>query len=180
MRENANVVAWQEGALLLSTLHLLAFHSRTFILKLKLPPNIGQIRLKVKSIYPRLFAQCCQCDTMNSQYSPKCSQVQFTINRSHPLSILTSAWIVTRSPVKRIVITSSALAVETYPSPPGTIFTELDWNDTCIQKFSEWEKNGKEKLSLYAVSKTLAEKGVHYVAFRFNAVNRIIRCMGVL
>ena len=65
--------------------------------------------------------------------------------------------------MKRIVFTSSASSVESYPSPPGTIYTENNWNEGCIQLL-EADKTGKEKLSyrfFYPVSKTVAEKGMY-------------------
>ncbi|KAF9229899.1 hypothetical protein BU15DRAFT_57759, partial [Melanogaster broomeanus] len=63
--------------------------------------------------------------------------------------------------VKRVVITSSGAAV-VRDSPTPLTFTELDWNDQCLEilkKFAdEGRKNEAPNLAKYRASKTLAER----------------------
>lgn len=64
--------------------------------------------------------------------------------------------------MKRVVITSSAVAINPFtpptPEQPTKQLDESNWNDNSVQQV---EKNGKAAWPLhkYAASKTLAERG---------------------
>ncbi|KAF9237170.1 hypothetical protein BU15DRAFT_76272 [Melanogaster broomeanus] len=68
---------------------------------------------------------------------------------------------VLKDEVKRVVITSSGVAVHRDDPNPLT-FTESDWNDQCLEvlkKFAdEGRKNEAPNLAKYRASKTLAER----------------------
>ena len=69
-------------------------------------------------------------------------------------------WLLSRSQVQRIVITSSAAAVSSGPlvlTKPA-VFSEQDWNLGSIKEFQE-KGNKTPPITLYCASKTLAEKG---------------------
>lgn len=78
-------------------------------------------------------------------------------------SNLSSLRVVPRSSLRRIVFTSSCVAILDTSEVPVTI-SEADWNDPpvieCKQKGS-----GASPLAMYSASKTLAEKGVSGPAF---------------
>ena len=150
-----------KGQMLISTLRLPSFHSKTLTLSSKVP-NKAPYRWLVKFAYN--YIPQISSILQYKELSVFCRARSSTIMVPLPISILTSAWIFFRSQVKRIVFTSSSAAVdsyELYPLPPGTIYTENKWNERSIQLL-EAEKTGKEKLSYYSfqpISKTMAEKG---------------------
>lgn len=60
--------------------------------------------------------------------------------------------------VRRIVVTSSTVAVNTFPSSPE-VYDETNWNETATANV---EKLGRDanNMEKYCASKTLAEKGI--------------------
>ena len=66
------------------------------------------------------------------------------------------------SQVQRIVITSSVAAVMTLTVSKPTVFSEQDWNLTCIKEIQE-KGNKSPPTTVYLASKTLAEKGVFFL-----------------
>jgi hypothetical protein len=61
------------------------------------------------------------------------------------------------SSVKRVIITSSIVAIANFIAPPG-VFTEKDWNDDAIKHVEE-QGDASNSAIVYCASKTLAEKG---------------------
>ncbi|KAF5391121.1 hypothetical protein D9757_003042 [Collybiopsis confluens] len=71
------------------------------------------------------------------------------------LGVLKSALKV--SSIKRIVVTSSAAAIQTVGLPERKVFSELDWNQLSIDEVNQQGKNASQP-SKYRASKSLAEK----------------------
>jgi nucleoside-diphosphate-sugar epimerase len=63
----------------------------------------------------------------------------------------------TRSSVKRIVVTSSTVAVSLAPRP-GRQYTEEEWNEPAVKAVRELGKDA-HGLAKYSASKVLAERG---------------------
>ncbi|KAF8545719.1 NAD(P)-binding protein [Imleria badia] len=63
--------------------------------------------------------------------------------------------------VKRVVITSSGVAVFRH-DPNPTTFTEADWNNQCLEILKKYEDEGRKievpNMEIYRASKTLAER----------------------
>jgi len=98
------------------------------------------------------------CGQWHSRDSKECPQtrVGFIVVQgihcswtlSHPIS----------QSVKRIVITSSGAAI-LRDSPTPSTFSELDWNEQCLEIVKEKGRDAPNMMK-YRASKTLAEKGM--------------------
>ena len=72
-------------------------------------------------------------------------------------SSLRSCFCSTSSSVKRIVVTSSTVAVGLSPRP-GRQYTEEEWNEPALKAVRELGKDA-DGFSKYSASKVLAERG---------------------
>lgn len=72
------------------------------------------------------------------------------------ISCINANTIAQRSTVKRVVITSSAVAVYRR-SPKPEVWTEADWNDPAVEAVNAGDTS---PAIVYPASKTLAEKGL--------------------
>ena len=84
------------------------------------------------------------------------------------------AYLLLRSQVQRIVITSSGAAVSQLPVSEPTVFSELDWNESSIKEVQALG-NKASPMSIYCASKSLAEKGILYLntIFLISSLTRV-------
>jgi len=72
--------------------------------------------------------------------------------------------------VKRVVITSSVASIER-DSPTPSTFSELDWNEQCLDFVREKGREAPNTMK-YRASKTLAEKGTVTAGLYMLTVNQ--------
>lgn len=83
-----------------------------------------------------------------------------------------------RTNIKRVVVTSSCAAVLTISKEPRT-FTEVDWNE---QATKEIEEKGRDALNIskYRASKTLGERGGPLAVVLVHVFTIHRSCVGLL
>ena len=84
--------------------------------------------------------------------------------------------------MKRIVITSSAVAIMSPSLSKPTVFSERDWNESSIKEFQNLG-NKIHPGTIYSASKALAEKGgffIHLILKSSRSYMCIFSCLGFL
>lgn len=108
------------------------------------------------------------CDKGHCRYPRECTQIWVCLDiccvPHHTFSETCY-----RTSVKRVVVTSSCAAVLNISTTPQ-LLSELDWNDQAVQ---EVEEKGREASAgaKYRTSKTLAERGTHFLPVAFISID---------